>query len=86
MAWAYRVRAWPMDDVDDEPAAGWADWAMSDATAPRLATLLTCRWCASVYVGLAVVAARRWLPGWGYVASALAGSSAAALLAHWEDD
>jgi len=86
VGWSYRQRGWTEDDTDIEPASGWADYAQVDPTAPKLATLLTCRWCASVYLGAAVVAARRWLPGWGYVATALAASSAAALLAAMEDD
>jgi hypothetical protein len=79
--WAYRRKG----DEGQEPATGWADYAEADPDAPRLATLVTCRWCAGVYVAAGVVAARRWLPGWGYVARVLAASSAAALLAAPED-
>lgn len=71
----------------DPPVTGWADYAEADPDAPRLATLLTCRWCASVYVAAGVVALRALAPRpWGYVARALAASSAAALLAAVEED
>lgn len=74
-------------DTGQEPATGWADYAEQDPAAPRLATLLTCRWCTGVWVAAAVIAARRFAPvPWGYLARALAASSAAALLAAPEDD
>ncbi len=74
-------------DTGQVPATGWADYAEQDPDAPKVATLITCRWCTGIYVAAAVVAARRLLPGpWGYVARALAASSVAALLAAVEDD
>lgn len=83
VGWAYRRHG----DTGQAPASGWADYAEADPEAPKLATLLTCRWCASVYVSAGVVAARRLAPvPWGYVARALAASSAAALLAAVEED
>lgn len=82
VAWSYRRKG----DEGSEPATGWADYAEVDPDAPRLATLITCRWCAGFYVACAVVAARRLAPvPWSYAARALAASSAAALLAAPED-
>lgn len=53
---------------------------------PKLADLVTCRWCAGVWVALGVVAARRVAPrAWAPLARALAFSSAAALVAGLED-
>lgn len=52
---------------------------------PKLATLVTCRWCVGVYVAFAVVAARRLAPrAWGPVAEGLALAAAAALAAGLE--
>jgi hypothetical protein len=81
LRWSYRRKG----DTGQAPATGWTDYAEVDPDAPRLARLVTCRWCAGFYVAAAVVAARRWLPGWHYVARVLATSSAAALLAAPED-
>lgn len=56
------------------------------ADLPFLGSVTSCRWCASVYVGFGVVAARRYLPrAWAPVAEALALSAGAALLARLED-
>lgn len=53
---------------------------------PKLATLITCRWCAGVYVAAAVVALRAANPrGWSWAARGLACASAAALWAAIED-
>jgi hypothetical protein len=81
LRWAYRRHG----DTGSEPATGWTDYAEVDPDAPRLARLVTCRWCAGFYVSAGVVAARRWLPGWSFLAKVLATSSAAALLAAPED-
>lgn len=51
----------------------------------KLIELIGCPWCVSVYVGFGIVAARRLAPNlWGPVASALAASAAAGLLAGHE--
>lgn len=49
------------DGRADHTADGlWADLAQLDGeAAPKLATLITCRWCVSVWVAVAVVVARR---------------------------
>jgi hypothetical protein len=77
--------------VGAEPSA-----ADDDATAqevvesldhpPRLATLVTCRWCAGVWIAGGVAAARRCAPtAWDPVARGLALAAAAVLLAGLED-
>lgn len=48
---------------------------LDDPQAPDLAYVLCCDWCASMWVGLLVVAARRFVPGvWDPIARALAAS------------
>jgi hypothetical protein len=70
----------------DYPGA-WAEVALTDDQPPKLAELVVCRWCAGMWVGLGVVAARRLAPRlWGPLADALALSAGAALLARLEDD
>lgn len=52
---------------------------------PKLIELIGCPWCVSVYVGFGVVALRRLVPRvWGPLASALAASAVAGLLATHE--
>ena len=52
---------------------------------PKLATLVTCRWCAGVWIGAGVVAARRLAPrAWQPLAEALSLAAAAALVAGLE--
>lgn len=54
---------------------------------PRIASLVTCRWCAGMWIAGGVVAARQAAPrAWTPVAQALALSAAATLLARLEDD
>ena len=66
---------------------GWSALAQIDPHAPKLATLVTCRFCAGVWVSFGVVAARRLAPkAWHPVATALAYSAVAALMAGLEDD
>ena len=53
---------------------------------PRLATLVTCRWCAGVWVAAGVTVARVAMPrAWTPIAHGLALSAGAALLARYED-
>jgi hypothetical protein len=53
---------------------------------PKLARLLTCRWCAGVWIAGGVVAARLMAPrAWDPVAKGLAFSAGAALLAGFEE-
>lgn len=53
---------------------------------PRLATLITCRWCAGVWIAAGVTAVRLVAPkAWEPVARGLALSAGAVLLARLED-
>jgi hypothetical protein len=53
---------------------------------PKLATLITCRWCAGVWIAAGVVGARALAPrAWDIAARGLAFSAGAALLARFED-
>src|SRR5262245_51055618 len=62
---AYRVNG----DFGDEPDQGWADYAEGDPNAPKVARLVTCRWCTGLWIAVGVVIARRVAPRrWGYVA------------------
>jgi hypothetical protein len=64
----------------------WLDIVERDADPPKLAVLVTCRWCASIWIAGGVVAARLVAPRlWGHGARLLALSSAATLLAAVED-
>ena len=54
---------------------------------PRLATLVTCRWCAGIWIAAGVTVARLAAPkAWAPVANGLALSAGAVLLARYEDD
>ena len=69
------------------PDVSWSELAMADDEAPKLATLVTCRWCTGVYVAIGVTVARRVAPRWwAPVADMLATASAAALVAGLEQD
>lgn len=68
------------------PHSTWSERAEDDPDAPRLARLLTCRWCMGWWIAVAAVWARRRHPAWwSPLAEAAALSSAAALLAALED-
>lgn len=59
----------------------WAEMVTDDPDPPKLATLVTCPWCAGVWVAFAVVAARRIVPRlWAPMAKALAMSATTGLL------
>ncbi len=67
--------------VDLSTPGGWTELAQVDPHVPKLAKLISCRWCASVWIGFGVVIARRWMPRqWAPVAEALALSAVAGLL------
>lgn len=90
---AYQARV-GFDDADADSFLSttatdtWAELAEADGpAAPKLATLVTCRWCASVWLAAAVYTARRYAPRlWGPVAHVLAGSAVGTLLAGLEAD
>jgi len=70
---------------DDDPTAQEVVANMQDP--PRLATLLTCRWCAGIWIAAAVTTARAVAPrAWDPVARGLALSASAVLLSRLEDD
>jgi len=71
------------DDGDPDPSAVELVDAMSDP--PRLASLVTCRWCAGVWIAAGVTLARNAIPElWEPVGRGLALSSAAVLLSRLE--
>lgn len=90
--WAYdraRRRGYVREEFDAgrfDPAVpnAWSQLAQDDAAAPKLAVLVTCRWCASVWVAAGVAVVRRcsW---WPAMRRLLALSSASTLLARLED-
>jgi hypothetical protein len=67
----------------------WVQDAMADEALvdpPKLATLITCRWCAGAWVAAAVtVLSAARVPGWRWASRGLACASAAALWASLED-
>jgi hypothetical protein len=83
-----RVLEWVYRRAGDEQAApvtGWTEYAHTDPEAPKLATLISCPWCVSVYFGMGVSLARRYVPGWDLAAWALAASEVAGLVASREE-
>lgn len=80
--WAYDDPTAEMVEQGVADRRGWQDYAHADDDPPKVAELVTCPWCAGVWVGFGVVAARRLAPGlWGPVARALAVSAVAAQIA-----
>lgn len=83
MAVLRRAGAEPAPGSDD-PTAQEVVEGLEDP--PRLATLVTCRWCAGIWIAALVAGARHAAPrAWQPVARGLALSSAAVLLARFED-
>jgi hypothetical protein len=80
-----RSLGWSEDDV--VAAAGSAQEVVDTlADPPKLARLITCRWCAGMWIAGGVVAARRVAPAWwDPAAKALAFSAAAVLISRLED-
>jgi hypothetical protein len=65
----------------------WDHLARTDPGAPKLATLVTCRFCAGVWISAGVVLARRYAPRyWRPISEVLTASAAAVLVANLEDD
>lgn len=68
------------------PVEGWSEHAEDDEDAPKLAVLVTCRWCASVWLVSGLMLAAYVFPRPARVLRfLLAGSSAAVLLARIEE-
>lgn len=64
----------------------WSEYAEDDKKAPKLATLVVCRWCASVWLAAGVLVLRRYAPrAWRPLSEILVFSAASALLAGLED-
>lgn len=80
VAWGPAAADVLAESITGDPFASWTDHALTDPDVPRLAELLTCRWCAGWWIAVAVtVARRRWPHRWAPVAEALAVAGAAAL-------
>lgn len=78
---------WARDTFRPEIEGDWQDVVAADEQPPKLATLLTCRWCAGMWVAAFVVLARRVAPrAWKPLRDVLVFSAAAGLLARAEDD
>ena len=70
---------------EEDPTAQEIVESMKDP--PRAATLITCRWCAGMWIAACVTVARSVAPrAWGPVARGLALSATAALLSRFEDN
>ena len=83
MAVLRRVGAEPPPGEDD-PTAQEVVESLQDP--PRLATLVTCRWCAGMWIAAGVTAARLTAPrAWDVAARGLALSAGAVLLARFEE-
>jgi hypothetical protein len=83
MAVLRRVGAEPPPGEEDPTAQEVVD-SLQDP--PRLATLVTCRWCAGMWIAAGVTAARLAAPrAWDVAARGLALSAGAVLLARFED-
>jgi hypothetical protein len=83
--WAYTRdgRADLLDGDDPWPAPPPADVVRTDDHPPKIARLITCPWCASVWLAGGVVVMRRLAPGaWPRVARVLAMSHVAGLIAN----
>lgn len=64
-----------------EAGCDWTHAVLQDPEPPKLATLLTCPWCAGTYVALGVVLARRLVPrAWQPVARLFAVGAVAGIL------
>lgn len=70
---------------EQNPFSTWAEIVGDDPDAPKLATLVVCRWCAGWWISVAVVLMRRRHPRlWQPIAEVAACSAAAALIARLE--
>ncbi|MGN6695038.1 MAG: DUF1360 domain-containing protein [Aquihabitans sp.] len=80
-------RTQPDAEIDMAPSAPTAQELVDDlADPPKAARLVTCRWCAGMWIAGGVVAARTIAPRWwDPAARALALSAAAVLVARAED-
>lgn len=74
-------------DPSEAPPGQTAEEMVDDCDdPPKLARLITCRWCAGVWIAGGVVAARALAPrAWDHAARGLALSAGAVLLARLEE-
>lgn len=90
IAGAYRRAGrdeWAEEQMAAEGPRSWQeDVVPNDPDPPKLATLVTCPWCAGAWLALGVVVARRLFPrAWSAVAEVFALSAAAGLVAeNWQ--
>lgn len=69
-----------VDPAPEYPVHEQVADARSEGAVPKLADLVTCRWCAGVWVGLGIVAARRLAPRtWSPIAPEVALAQALSL-------
>lgn len=73
----------PLPDVPDDREL--AEAAMDDPDHPKWAELVSCRWCAGMWLALGVVFVARRFRWWPAMADALAASAAAAIVARVEE-
>ncbi|HXH57657.1 DUF1360 domain-containing protein [Iamia sp.] len=78
----------PAEVPPDQPPGALAHEVVDDlADPPKLARLITCRWCAGMWIAGGVVVARRLAPrAWEPIGRGLALSAVAVLLARAESD
>lgn len=85
-AYAWRDGMTSTNEAHERPSY-WQMKAEDDDDAPKLAELVTCRWCVGMWISFGTIAARHYAPVlWDPVARALALSAAAALVARVEDE
>lgn len=79
---SYATAEFEAGRFDPSVPGAWSELAQDDEAAPKLATLVTCRWCASVWVAAGVVAVRRcsWWPPLGRLLALSSASTLAAVL------
>lgn len=83
--WAYARDGRAQWLVELEEWASPSAAVQADQHPPKVARLITCPWCAGVWVAAGVATARLVAPRlWGRAAAALAAAEAAGLLAGWE--
>lgn len=83
VATAYEATDTPPRGSDRWTPAEWIDHArVGDPNPPAMARIVTCSWCAGVWVAAGVIAARTVAPRpWGLVARVLAAAAVAGFLA-----
>lgn len=82
---AYKAADKPFNATQIIAPGDWAVLAEADPDAPKLATLITCRYCTSVYVAAGIMLARALAPrAWDPMARMLTVASAGVLIAGLE--